>query len=160
MDERVHFWIIFRVLKNLAEVLLVVSFVWPDVLSHTPWSVVVFEVDILVQALSEEESQCSFTSFLGRCAFTTRFSCIFCSKKMQIRIHVILIKVRPVGVSWKKLLDMRLVCIDGADTLPSQFRLPLPKPTRAFILNFHLVYLILECYFRTYLPIGSGSNSC
>ena len=65
MDERVHFWRIFRILKNRLEVLLVVSCVGSDVLSHALCGVVAFETDILMQALFEEESQCSFTNFLG-----------------------------------------------------------------------------------------------
>ena len=56
MNERVYFWRIFRDLKNLLEVLLVVSLVGSDVLSHTLCSVVAFEIDILMQALFEKES--------------------------------------------------------------------------------------------------------
>ena len=55
MNERVNFWRIFRELKNLLEVLLVVSLVGSDVLSHTLCGVVAFEIDILMQALFEEE---------------------------------------------------------------------------------------------------------
>ena len=93
MDECVHFWRIFREIKNQIEVLLVVSLVRSDILSHTLCGVVAFEIDILMQALFEEESQCSFTSLLGRCAFTTRYSCIFSFNLIQIVMHVVCIKV-------------------------------------------------------------------
>jgi hypothetical protein len=99
VDERVHFWRIFRALKNIVEVFLVVSFVGSDVLSHTLCSVVAFEIDTLVQALFEEESQCSFTSFLGRCAFTTRYSGIFSFKLSQIVVYIVFTKVRLIGES-------------------------------------------------------------
>ena len=159
MDERIYFWRIFCALKYCVEVLLVVGFVRIDVLSHTLWSVVAFETDILMQALFEEESQCSFTSFLGRCAFSTRFCGIFAFKLSQIVFYIIFTKVRLIGESWKKIFDVWPVSVLGSHTLPCQFWLPLSNLTWAFILNFHLAYWILECYSRKYLPIGSPSTS-
>ena len=159
MDQCVHFWWTWGAMENFLELLVFVGFVRIDVLSDTLWSVVTFEIHLLTQALFEEEIQRSFASSFGRRAFTSGYSIIFPFELSQIVINVIFIEVRLVGEPFKKLLDVRLVRINGACTFPGQFRLPLSKLTRAIVPHFFLAYLILECYSTTDLPFDSSSKS-
>ena len=130
-----------------------------DVLSFTLCCVVTFEIHILAQTLFEEETQRSFAGSFLSCTLAAIFFAVVIYKLKHVVMHIVFIEVRLVRKSCEKLLDVRLVSIEGTWTLLCEFRLPLSKFTRALILDLYLAYSILECYSRTYLPIESASKS-